>query len=206
MCFDSSMGGSDRGHRVRAFLGLPLPEDRRARLASHVEQCARLAPGYRWVPAGNLHLTLRFLGSLEPETLERLGGRLEGVRQPPFELQLDGRGSFGPRPSPRVIWLGVKRGAEDCASLAAVLEAASAEAGLEAEPRRFRPHVTLARARAEPGRLPELPETPALEPWLVNGFILYQSLLGREVVYRELRRYPLEAGETWSGAGPAPSA
>jgi hypothetical protein len=29
----------------------------------------------------------------------------------------------------------------------------------------------------------------------VDGFVLYQSLLGREVVYRELRRYPLDAGE-----------
>jgi len=34
-----------------------------------------------------------------------------------------------------------------------------------------------------------------VEPWLVDGFVLYQSLLGREVVYRELRRYPLDAGE-----------
>jgi RNA 2',3'-cyclic 3'-phosphodiesterase len=195
MCFDSSMGGAGGGHRVRAFLGLPLPEDRRARLAAHVEECARLAPGYRWVPPGNLHLTLRFLGSLEPETLERLSGRLEGVRQPPFELDLDGRGTFGPRTSPRVIWLRVKRGAEGCAALAATLETASADVGLEVEPRRFRPHVTLARARAEPGPLPELPEPPALEPWLVDGFVLYQSLLGREVVYRELRRYPLDAGE-----------
>jgi RNA 2',3'-cyclic 3'-phosphodiesterase len=196
MCFDSSMGGSGGGHRVRAFLGLALPEDRRARLAAHVEECARLAPGYRWVPPNNLHLTLRFLGSLEQETLERLRGRLEGVRQPPYELELDGRGTFGPRTSPRVIWLGVKRGAEGCAILAAALEAASVAVGLKAEPQRFRPHVTVARARAEPGRLPELPEAPELEPWLVDGFVLYQSLLGREVIYRELRRYPLDGGET----------
>jgi 2'-5' RNA ligase len=195
MCFDSSMVGSGGGHRVRAFLGLQLPESRRARLAAHVEECARLAPGYRWVPPNNLHLTLRFLGSLEPEILERLSGRLEGVRQPPFELELDGPGTFGPRTSPRVIWLRVKRGAEDCAALAAALEAACADVGLEEEPRRFRPHVTLARARAEPGRLPELPEPAALEPWLVDGFVLYQSLLGREVIYRELRSYPLGAVE-----------
>src|SRR6202165_815627 len=140
MCFDSSMGGSGGGHRVRAFLGLLLPEDRRGRLAAHVEECARLAPGYRWVPPPNLHLTLRFLGSLEPETLERLSGRLEEVCQPLFELELDGRGTFGPRTSPRVIWLGVKRGAEGCAALAAALEAAAADVGLGGGPAGVRAH------------------------------------------------------------------
>src|ERR1700730_12007984 len=195
MCFDSSMGGSGGGHRVRAFLGLPLPEDRRGGVAAHVGGGARPGPRYRLGAAPPLHLTLRFLGSLEPETLERLSGRLEEVCQPPFELELDGRGTFGPRTSPRVIWLGVKRGAEGCAALAAALEAASADVGLEAEPRRFRPHVTLAPARGEPGRLPELAEQPALGPWLAGRLVLYQRLLGREVVYRELRRYPLDARE-----------
>src|SRR5919108_2868917 len=107
MCLDSSMGGFERSDRVRAFLALALPDDQRRLLAAHVEECARLAPDYRWVPGTNLHLTLRFLGSLETSRLEQLRDRLQGVRRPTFELSLDGRGSFGPRSTPRVVWLGV---------------------------------------------------------------------------------------------------
>ena len=67
MCFDFSMGGPAPSKPLRAFLALRLPEEQRRQLAAHVEECARRAPGYRWVPAENLHLTLRFLGPVEPD-------------------------------------------------------------------------------------------------------------------------------------------
>lgn len=188
------MGGSDGSDRVRAFLALPLPEGQRGLLAAHVEDCARLAPDYRWVPAANLHLTLRFLGSLEKARLEQLRERLREVRRPAFELGLDGRGSFGPRATPRVVWLGVGSGREGCAALAGEVEKACAAVGLEWEERPFRAHVTLARARPASSRLPELPPPPRLEPWTVSGFVLYESRLGgRAATYLELERFPLTA-------------
>ena len=187
------MGGSERSDRVRAFLAVTLPDEQRRLLAAHVEDCARRAPGYRWVPAANLHLTLRFLGSLERPRLERLREGLESVRQPAFELALDGRGSFGPRVAPRVVWLGVSAGRESCASLAEAVEAACAAVGLESEARPFRAHVTLARARSAPSRLPELPAPPRLEPWTVGDFVLYESRLGAPAAtYLELERFGLE--------------
>ena len=195
------MGGSERGDRVRAFLALPLPDEQRRLLAGHVEECARRAPGYRWVPADNLHLTLRFLGSVETSRLEELRRGLEGVRAPAFELGLDGRGTFGPRAAPRVVWLSVGRGREDCAKLAEEIEGACRAVGMESEARPFRAHVTLARARPAPSRLPELPAPPDLEPWTVGQFVLYESRLGGPSArYLELARFGLEPA-----GGPASS-
>jgi 2'-5' RNA ligase len=192
MWFDSSMGGSEPGHRTRAFLALQLPDPQRQLLAGHVEECARRAPDYRWVPAPNLHLTLRFLGSLEAPQLGRLQQRLHAVQAAPFEIGLDGRGSFGPRVAPRVVWLGVGSGRQECASLAEAVEEACRDAGLEPDARPFRGHVTLARARQESSRLPELPPPPDLEPWTVPEFFLYESRLGgRAATYLELERYGL---------------
>jgi 2'-5' RNA ligase len=186
------MGGSERGDRVRAFLALALPAEQRRLLGAHVEECARRAPGYRWVPAENLHLTLRFLGSLEAPRLEQLRRGLEGVRAPAFELGLDGRGTFGPRASPRVVWLGVGAGREQCAKLAEEIEDACRAIGLDSEARPFRAHVTLARARPAPSRLPELPAPPPLEHWEVGQFVLYESRLGgRSATYLELARFGL---------------
>jgi 2'-5' RNA ligase len=192
MWFDSSMGGSEQGHRTRAFLALVLPDRQRDLLAAHVEECARRAPDYRWVPPANLHLTLRFLGSLEQPGLELLQRLLRSVVGAPFELGLDGRGTFGPRAAPRVVWLGVGRGRQECANLARAVEAACRDAGLEPEARPFRGHVTLARARLERSRLPELPPPPPLEPWTVPEFVLYESRLGGPAAtYLELERYRL---------------
>ena len=189
------MGGSEPDHRKRAFLALPLPDEQRRSLAAFVEECADRAPDYRWVPAANLHLTLRFLGSVETPRLALLGERLQQVTSPGFELELDGTGGFGPRAGPRVVWMGVGRGREECRALAEGIEAACRGLGLEPESRPFRAHVTLARARLQRSRLPELPPPPRLRPWQVSDFVLYESRLGgRAAQYLELERYPL--GET----------
>jgi 2'-5' RNA ligase len=195
------MAASGTRDRVRAFLALTLPHRQRRLLAAHVEECAHLAPDYRWVPPANLHLTLRFLGSVEVPRLELLTQGLRTVRLPAFELALDGRGSFGGSAAPRVVWLGVGAGRQDCAVLARTVETVCREVGLEPETRPFRGHVTLARARPRSPELPELPAPPELKPWTVADFVLYESRLGGPAAtYVELERYPL-AGPPPAGQG-----
>jgi len=138
-----------------------------------------------------LHLTLRFLGSLEPAELDRVRARLRDVRRPAFRLGLDGRGVFGRRAAPRVLWLDVAEGRDTCASLAAAVEDACRSAGVPPEDRAFRAHVTLGRQRTEGERLPPLPDAPALAPWTVRDFVLYESRLYEEPRYVPLDRYPL---------------
>ena len=176
---------------MRTFIAIDMPDGQRAALAAHVEECARIAPGYRWVPAQRLHLTLRFLGQLEPDVLERVRIQLGSVAASPFRCGLDGRGTFGSRSAPRVVWLGVGEGLERCRTLARAVEAACQTAGLEPEARGFRGHVTLARQKIGGARLPELPDAPELEPWRVREFVLYESRLGSQPQYVPLTRYAL---------------
>ncbi len=181
--------------RVRSFVALEMPDRQRVVLAGHLEECARLAAGYRWVAPESLHLTLRFLGGLELPTLDGLRAELARARGAPFRLALGGLGTFGGSVSPRVVWLRVTEGLDACAALARGVEAACQAAGLEPEPRGFRAHVTLARQRTESERLPELPAPPPLDPWTVEHFVLYESILrpgGPR--YVPLERYPLDGG------------
>ena len=175
--------------RVRAFFGLPVPEARRAALAPYLAACAAVTRQFRWTPASNLHLTVRFVGSVERSVVERIADRL-GERPPDgFELELGEVGTFKRGRLVRVVWLQVRSGADAARQLAAQVEVECARAGLAREARAFQPHLTLARARGREGAaLPTLPAAPELLSWRAGELVLYRSHLGRAgSVYEPLR-------------------
>jgi RNA 2',3'-cyclic 3'-phosphodiesterase len=179
---------------TRAFVALAPPDAQRAQLGAYLERCRAAAPEFRWVAPESVHLTLRFLGRVDAPALADLSGRLRALRRPPFPLRLAGLGTFGGR-RPSVIWLGLAEGVEPAAMLARAVEAECAAVGLEPEPRPFRPHLTLARARERSGApLPDLPPSPELAPWTATEMILFESRLGGgPPVYTPLERFALEA-------------
>jgi 2'-5' RNA ligase len=177
------------GGRVRAFFGLPLPEGHREALGRYIVRCQALAPDFRWVPAANLHLTVRFIGAIDRQLVEAIADRLAGSHLGAFDLALGDRESFKRGRLVRVVWLGVSVGVESAQSLALQVEAACVAAGLEPEKRPFQPHLTLARAKPRLGAaLPDLPAAPALRPWKADELVLYESHLSpKGSVYEQLR-------------------
>src|SRR5207237_797769 len=106
-----------------------------------------------------------------------------------FDLKLGGVGTFKRGRLVRVVWMGLSVGDAESSSLAALVESECVRAGLEAESRRYEPHLTLARARARDGaELPDLPAPPELDAWRASDLVLYRSRLGRSgSVYEPLR-------------------
>jgi len=175
--------------RVRAFFGLPLPKEHREALGPYIASCDALAPEFRWVPAANLHLTVRFIGGVDRALVEDIADRVAKPRLAGFDLALGDLGTFKRGRLVRVAWLGVTSGVEAARALAAQVEAACIAAGLEAEKRPFQAHLTLARARPRLGAaLPRLPEPPRLKPWKADELVLYESHLSpKGSVYEALR-------------------
>ncbi len=138
---------------VRGFVAVLLPDGVRARLAAAAAELRTRAPGLAWVRAESLHLTLRFLGSLEPAALERareaVAAAVTGIA--PFRVVLGELGGFPSTRAPRVVWAGVVAGGEGLRALHAALEAGLVARGIPGEGRAFHPHVTLARARGPRG-------------------------------------------------------
>ena len=184
---------SSRGPLARTFFGLPLPEADREALDPYLTECARLAPDFRWTPAANLHVTVRFLGHVDLALAEGIAGRLNGKGLRAFDLQLGELGTFKRGRLERVVWMGLSKGADEIGALAAEVEAECGRAGLEPEVRRYHAHLTLARARPRDGAaLPALSPPPELGAWRANGLILYRSRLGRGgSVYEPLQRVSL---------------
>ena len=175
--------------KVRAFFGLPLPDVHREALAQYLAACAAAAPDFRWTSPANLHLTVRFIGTVERSIVDVIADRLSGRPLAGFELALGAIGTFKRGPLVRVVWLQVRSGSDAAGELAARVEAECVQAGLEPEPRPFQPHLTLARARPREGApLPPLASRPDLPPWRTGELILYRSHLGRAgSVYEPLR-------------------
>ena len=81
---------------MRLFVGIGLPESIAQALAGAACRSVSLAPGsasrIRWTPPGSLHVTLSFLGQVEPARLEPIAAALAGVTASPLLLALDGLG------------------------------------------------------------------------------------------------------------------
>jgi RNA 2',3'-cyclic 3'-phosphodiesterase len=158
-------------------------------LGRYLARCAAVAPEFRWTPAENLHLTVRFLGHVERAQAEGIAAGVEAAHPAALEVALGEVGSFKRGRLVRVVWLGLRDGATRIGPLAELVDAESVRAGLEPESRRFHAHLTLARARARDGAaLPELPPPPFLDPWRAGELVLFQSHLGRGgSVYEPMR-------------------
>ena len=176
---------------IRLFVGLGLPPDVAERLAAQ----GFGLPGARWVPARNLHLTLRFVGEVNEATATLLHEQLCLVVQPVFALTLAEIGVFGDRHRAHTLWQGVDK-SEALTRLAARVELAAIKAGQQPEPRKFSPHITLARVKeTAPARIQDFiaaasPRRAEMVP--VDEFCLFRSTLSRHgPEYDVLERYPL---------------
>lgn len=131
----------------RLFVGIGLPEP----VAAHVALLGGGIPGARWEAADKLHLTLRFLGEQDGGTHRAVEEALRRIAMPPFAVTLSGVGHFPPRGAPRSLWVGLDDGTL-VAALHQKVERALAPLGIGPDPRKFAPHVTIARLRGAPER------------------------------------------------------
>ncbi|MBK8456252.1 MAG: RNA 2',3'-cyclic phosphodiesterase [Phyllobacteriaceae bacterium] len=134
-------------------------------------------PGARWIDVENYHITLRFIGDVEGHVADEIADALDRVRRPSFMLTIAGVGSFGGR-KPHSIWAGATA-SPDLAALQGEIERICQRLGLPADPRKFAPHVTLARlknaADAEIARWLSMRGNFAAMPFHVGRFVLMSS-------------------------------
>lgn len=176
---------------MRLFVGLDLPWDIRVQLA----QLAGGIPGARWVPAENLHLTLRFIGEVNAPQAEEIDLSLATLRGRALDLVFAGVWTFAKGGRETQLWVGVERN-PGLEHLQTKVETALQRAGLAAERRRFTPHVTLARLdNAFPENIGGFLQAHNLfraEPMRVAHFTLFSSQLGKEAaVYTSEVEYAL---------------
>ena len=134
--------------------------------------------GARWQDDTQLHLTLRFIGEVDARTGDDVIAALSGLHGNAFELALNGVGSFERKGRTETLWAGVTPH-EPLATLHKKIDHALIRAGLPAEARAYRPHITLARGRMGPvDAFLNANAGLTSPPFTVSHFGLYESTLG----------------------------
>jgi 2'-5' RNA ligase len=139
---------------MRLFVAVEISEEAR-RAASATADGLRTAIGpalkARWVPAENLHLTVRFIGHVDDARAPSVIGALAvPLDVPAFDVELGGCGVFPSSGPPRVLWIGLTRGLPHLAAMHEAFNARLRPFGFEPESRAFNAHLTLARVKDAP--------------------------------------------------------
>jgi RNA 2',3'-cyclic 3'-phosphodiesterase len=100
------------------------------------------------VEPSNIHITLRFLGAMSPEMVEKVYAAMKNVKFAAFNIQLYGLGVFPTLNYPRVVWAGITYGAEELKSIFSQLEPQIQDLGFPPDPNGFNAHLTIARVRS----------------------------------------------------------
>lgn len=158
----------------RLFTGLEIP----AEIADALSGLRGGLTGARWVEPANYHLTLRFIGDIDGATARDVTESLgEARRRGPVTVSLDRLDTFGGG-RPRALFARAVPDPE-LMDLQEEHERLVRRAGVEAERRKFSPHVTLARLRdasagAVAGYIAERGAFPRLA-FAAERFVLYSA-------------------------------
>ena len=156
----------------RLFFALWPDEGARAALIA-ASGAAVSASAARAVPAGNLHATLAFLGSVPQRRigeLEDVARRVAGTLVPesPLVLHFDELAHWA---GPRILVALCAAESRGAHALAQLLKTETQAAGFAPDLKPFHAHVTLGR---KVGRAPAVPMAHAVK-WSFDGFALVES-------------------------------
>jgi len=185
---------------IRTFIAVEIPDEVQTKLVEIQKELSNFVGRVSWVKRGNIHLTLKFLGDVQVGKIEAIKSSLEKVAEShsPFKMSFGRVGTFPNFNRPRVIWLGIKVGAEESIKLAESVEHALGSLGFPRERKKLRPHLTLARIRRRMNlesvsRNFSKYDSLGMQPIKIDGFTLMQSQLHpKGSIYTPLAEFTLK--------------
>ncbi len=164
--------------------------------------------GIKWVEPENIHLTLKFLGSIPAPQIPAVQAAMHKTAAafPAFTIALGRPGAFPDLRRPRIIWVGVDNGTPQLANIAHSLGMNLAglqieEEARDADPSAFAAHITIGRIRLPQVQKPLSRALEALPPpsgveQHVNKLTLFKSqLTSSGPIYSVLAEAPLNPNQ-----------
>jgi 2'-5' RNA ligase len=185
---------------IRAFIAAGVSDRVREEIGGLLIDLKKGDSGVKWVRPAAMHLTLRFLGNITEEQVEladrAMAEAVEGAG--PVDVKVGGWGTFPPGKRPRVIWLGLEKGASELTDIFEKLEPALASRGFPPADKKFSAHLTLGRVKSGRGlsRILDVVESRAgagFGEFRVDRITLFQSRLHPDgAIYTSLKERELK--------------
>jgi 2'-5' RNA ligase len=183
---------------LRLFIAARPPDAVRRGLDNLLGSLESRGDGVKWVRSDSIHLTLKFLGSVDETMVRAIDDAAAQCARGVGEIPLTvGRvGTFPDMRRPRVIWVGLTGEIDRLGSVAGALEEACFTLGFPKEGRAFRPHLTLGRVKdrlsVDTIKKIEQKKDVVLGDMVVDAIELIKSdLRPSGAVYTTLSHYPL---------------
>ena len=185
---------------LRTFIALELPPSVISLLERVQEDLKSMGLRAKWVRPANIHLTLKFLGNINPGDIDKIGEAMMAAADnfAAIDLEIRGIGVFPGIKRPRVIWVGLGGQIQLLFAMQRMLEDNLAALKFNKEKRPFKGHLTLGRFRqtVEPNTIRQIMQEYAnlsSEEFTTSRIILFKSdLKPTGAVYSQLRQAVLE--------------
>ncbi|MBI4667454.1 MAG: RNA 2',3'-cyclic phosphodiesterase [Nitrospinae bacterium] len=147
-------GGAPDEQTRRIFFAIDLPDELTTRAENVISGFGVPSGQVRWARAGNMHITMRFLGDVSEKAIPGLcdaAGQIAATFRP-FRITVEGLGVFPNQERPRVVWFGVGGDVENLKNIETALSARLEGMGFPPEERAFSAHLTIGRVKSDNAR------------------------------------------------------
>ena len=184
---------------IRAFIAVEIDEPNKQKILNLISQLNKSDAAIKWATEHQMHLTLKFLGNINDSDIQKISASLKSIAgdSNAFSIKFPRIGAFPNMNRPRVIWLGIDKGAEDLTLLNSKIENELEKLGFVKEKREYSAHLTLGRVKSLKNiqnltKLINEIELNLQDEIKINKIILFQSTLTpKGAVYTTLKQYNL---------------
>ncbi len=135
--------------KIRSFISFDISSDEILKKILKVqEKLAGTEADLKLVKPKNIHITMRFLGEISQESVEKVIEQMNEIKSKSFDIAFKEIGTFPNLKYPRVIWIGINKGSSELKEIHAQLEPRLRKIGFNPDKKGFSPHLTIARVRS----------------------------------------------------------
>jgi RNA 2',3'-cyclic 3'-phosphodiesterase len=190
--------------KLRAFIAIELSKEIKSELESLQISLQKPQCDYiKWVEVPNMHLTLIFLGNIDPGQIDPISRSIETASQgiQPFSVCLQKVGAFPSIERPSIIWTGLKGDLKTLGAWQSNLVQKLIPLGFTPESRPFSPHLTLGRVRETASflekqalgrKLVNLPFAGSAQMTVGSLKLIHSQLTPKGPIYSNLRSFELK--------------
>jgi 2'-5' RNA ligase len=133
---------------IRSFIAFDIDNESVIKRFSEAQaKLVNTGADLKLVKPQNIHMTMRFLGNISPPMVDSIHEEMKKISFTPFNVEIKGLGVFPKLKYARVIWAGIRKGADELTNVFSQLEPLLRGLGFKPDPKGFSPHLTIARVK-----------------------------------------------------------